>query len=396
MSITANVCMIVQSHYLNDPRVRREAEALAKAGYSVDIISLRHKEEPFEQTVSGVHIYGIYLERMYGSKTRYLYEYGVFLLRAGFLAARLHLRHRYRLFQIHNLPDTLVFAALLPKLLGSKVVFDAHEAMPESLRIKYRWADGSIWTRLLETLERVCMALADHVFTIHEPMRQLFVRRGIPPEKISVVMNWPDERLFKSTGRDSGQSAFRSEFILIYAGTVAERYGLQTAIRALPLLLHDIPGLRLRVLGRGDYVAALQQLAADLDVVEHVSFESPVPLADIPAAYRSADVGISPHEGYLFGDIYFSTKVAECLAVGLPAIVSRTPVMSRYYDDSQVAFFTPGDHHDFAARVRELYHDQTYRQRLIENGLGLLQKCNWSHEQGNYLAVMAQLALRRR
>ena len=74
MSASANVCMIVQSHYLNDPRVRREAEALAEAGYSVDVISLRREEEPFEQTVNGVHIYGISLERMHGSKIRYVYE----------------------------------------------------------------------------------------------------------------------------------------------------------------------------------------------------------------------------------------------------------------------------------------------------------------------------------
>ena len=34
-----SVCMICQSYYLRDPRVRREAEALAEAGFKVDIIT---------------------------------------------------------------------------------------------------------------------------------------------------------------------------------------------------------------------------------------------------------------------------------------------------------------------------------------------------------------------
>jgi len=393
MKTTARVLMIVQSHYLNDPRVRREAESLAEAGYGIDVISLRGEGEPSEQVVNGVRIYGIALGRKHGSKTRYLYEYGAFLVCAAILATWLHLQRRYELVQVHNLPDTLVLAALFPKLLGARVVFDAHEAMPESLRIKYGWSEESIWTRLVVALERVSMALVDHVLIIHEPMRQLFVRRGIQPERISVVMNWPDERLFRLM--EGEQLSSHTGFTMIYAGTIAERYGIQTAIRALPLLIPEIPGLRLRILGQGDYTATLHQLARELGVDQFVSFETPVPLSEIPIMYRSADIGISPHQNELFGEIYFSTKVAEYLAVGLPAIVARTPIMTYYYNDSQVAFFTPGDHVDFAARVLELFQDVTYKNRLIENGLDLLQKYNWSRERDRYLAVMANLASRR-
>jgi predicted alpha/beta hydrolase len=43
--------MVCQSYYLRDPRVRREAEALADAGFTVDVISLRDKEEKRSETV---------------------------------------------------------------------------------------------------------------------------------------------------------------------------------------------------------------------------------------------------------------------------------------------------------------------------------------------------------
>jgi glycosyltransferase involved in cell wall biosynthesis len=206
-------------------------------------------------------------------------------------------------------------------------------------------------------------------------------------------MNWPDERIFNSAPIVS--DSVDHHFSLIYAGTIAERYGLQTAIRALPLIRDEIPGLRLRILGRGDYIAALQQLARELKVEDIVTFEAPVPLAEVPSVYHSVSVGISPQCDPLFGQIYFSTKVAEYLAVGLPAVVAETPIMSFYYDDSQVAFFMPGDYRDFAARVLKIYQDPAYRQLLIQNGMELSRRCHWSHERETYLSVISALVSRR-
>ena len=387
------ILMIVQSNYLSDPRVRREAEALADAGYRIDVVALRGDGEQFKQSVNGVTFYGIALGREHGSVIRYLYEYGVFLVCAAVLAAALHVKNRYDLVQIHNLPDTLVFAAMFPKLAGARLVFDAHEAMPESFRMKFGWTEMSRGFRFAELLERFCMALSDHILTIHEPMRQLFIsRRGVRPERISVVMNWPDDRLFRHATEEL--LVLNGKFDLIYAGTIAERYGLQTAIRALPLLVGEIPGLHLRILGKGDYTAALRQLARELDVEAYVSFQPPVPLVEVPEVYQSSSVGISPQGDSVFGSIYFSTKVAEYLAVGLAAVVARTPIMDRFYNDSQVAFFAPGDYHGFAGCVLRLYREPAYRQSLIENGLMLSKRCNWETEKRAYLSVVAQLASR--
>jgi hypothetical protein len=54
------------------------------------------------------------------------------------LASALHLRHRYDLVQVNSLPDFLVFAALGPRLIGSPVLLDLHECMPEFFATKFR------------------------------------------------------------------------------------------------------------------------------------------------------------------------------------------------------------------------------------------------------------------
>ena len=52
-----NICMIVYSYYPNDVRVRKEAEALAEKGYSIDIICLKNNGELKEQVINGVYVF---------------------------------------------------------------------------------------------------------------------------------------------------------------------------------------------------------------------------------------------------------------------------------------------------------------------------------------------------
>ena len=62
---------------------------------------------------------------------RYLFEYGMFFCQAAMKVSVLHCRRRYRFVQVNTMPDFLVFAATIPKLLGAKVVLDLHEPAPE-------------------------------------------------------------------------------------------------------------------------------------------------------------------------------------------------------------------------------------------------------------------------
>ena len=54
-----NICMIVLSHYPNDPRVRREAEALQRTDINVDVICLRGDKENKIDEHNGVKIYRV-------------------------------------------------------------------------------------------------------------------------------------------------------------------------------------------------------------------------------------------------------------------------------------------------------------------------------------------------
>ena len=76
-----SVCMLVQNHYDMDIRVRRKAEALVAAGYSVDVLALASSRSTSKNyTLSGVNVYTVSLAKKRGSLVRYAYEYLAFLL----------------------------------------------------------------------------------------------------------------------------------------------------------------------------------------------------------------------------------------------------------------------------------------------------------------------------
>src|SRR6185369_11328565 len=142
-------------------------------------------------------------------------------------------KKRYDIIHVHTMPDFLVFAALIPKLFGAKVILDVHDLMPELYICKFGKADGLI-VRFITWIEKRSIAFAHRAIAVSIPHRNALVEHGNPLEKFSVIMNVPDPRIF-SEGCTSQREA-NGRFRLIYHGTVARRHGLEIALRAVALV----------------------------------------------------------------------------------------------------------------------------------------------------------------
>ena len=128
--------MVVHAYYEGDARVRRYAESLAAGGHRVDVLALRAPGKPKTEELRGVCVERLPLSRHRGGTLRYLFEYVWFTLLCGFV---LTLRcRRYDVVHVHNMPDFLVFAALLPRLFGRVVMLDVHDLMPEVYCSKFK------------------------------------------------------------------------------------------------------------------------------------------------------------------------------------------------------------------------------------------------------------------
>jgi len=384
--------MVCQSYYLRDPRVRREAEALADSGFMVDIITLRDKGEKRKETVSGVNIYRLPIMRKRGGMTRYLFEYLFFFLFSSVLLTFLFIRKRYNLIQVHTMPDFLVFCSLIPKIFRAKAVLDVHEPMPELFISKYGLKKSNFFIKILRFQEKVSLAFSDHIVTIHQPLKNLFVKRNnINKKKISVVLNIPDTKIFNTAGKKN-ITARDKDFILIYTGTIAERYGLDIAVRGISSLKYKIPGLKLMIIGEGEHLSYLKELVLKLKLGEYVEFHKPVPIDRIPGFIEKADLGISTHKKDSFWDLYFSTKIVEFLISGLPVVSSKTKTIQYYFGEDNLFYFTPESEEEFAEKVLLVYSKPSLAKKNVESARkNISENMNWDKEKIKYTKLIESL-----
>src|SRR5438067_4909349 len=126
-----SVCILLQNFYDIDIRVRRKAEALVEAGYSVDVYALRGRDGQKNYSLKGVNVYTVSLGKKRGSLARYVFEYLAFFFWCLFRVTVQAPKKRYAVIDVNTLPDFLIFAGIFARWMGAKLVLDMHEITPE-------------------------------------------------------------------------------------------------------------------------------------------------------------------------------------------------------------------------------------------------------------------------
>lgn len=380
--------LILRQYVADDVRVRREIRALLGAGHEVDLVCIRQAGEPRIERRGRLTIRRVPFPEHRAGKLLYGLRYGGFLLLAMALATVLHIRRRYDLVQVNTLPDTLVFAALVPKLTGVPVLLDLHETMPEFFATKFDRAPGDRLVRLVAAAEQASIRFATAAITCTEQMREAFVARGAGRERIDVVLNASDEELF-----DRDHPPVRHDgFTVILHGTMEDRYGLDTLIRAVALVRDELPDLRVRIYGRGPYRPQAVALVDELGVADRVWVaDGWVPADELVGAIAGADLGVVAMKRDAFRDLTHCNKMFDFITMGVPAAVSRTRSVEAYFDAESFGWFEAGDPEDLARVLRELHGDPERRRRLAEHAARVAEPYRWPHQERVYLDAVERL-----
>jgi len=388
-------CMVVQKYYPIDPRVEREARSLLAEGIEVDLICLRNSNEPSQEDVDGVNVYRVPLGRFkHKGYFVQLLEYLTFFGLAFINLTWLHFKRRYDVIQIHNLPDFLVFAALIPKLNGAKVILDLHDLMPEFFAWRSQKPMDSLLVRLIRWQESLSCHFADHIITVTDLWRNSLIKRGQSPGKITVVMNVADESIFN---RKSVASPDKDNniFQIFYHGTMAYRSGLDLVIKALNQIRYDAPDVRLTLhggIGSEEYQKVLENLIDKMNLHEHVNFsKGGIPTVDLPRVILKADLAVIPYRDGVFSGEILPTKIMEYAALGIPTVAARTPGISGYFDDTAVVFFTPENVDELANSILMLYRDRNKLAGLAQSITKFYDQYSWENQRSSYLRCIEKL-----
>jgi len=381
--------MVAYTLYESDNRVRRYAETLARQGYQVDAVALREAGQSKDVTVlNGVRLFRIQPRvRNEKSKFAYLSKLLFFFLRSMFLLTREQMRRRYDLIHVHSVPDFEVFAALYPKLTGSKVILDIHDIVPEFYTSKFNTSPTSLTFKSLVAVERISAAFSDHVIAANHIWEDRLHQRSVKPSKLTTILNFPDTQLFRQRGRSRNDD----KFIMLYPGTLSYHQGLDIAIRAFFLIKDEVRNAEFHIYGGGDQQGALKLLVADLGLQDRVFLKGAMSTEEITSVIENADLGIVPKRKSGFGNEAFSTKILEFMCMGVPVIVPDTTIDKYYFNESVVKFFKGDDERSLADAILHLSSDSGLRKQLVRNANEFVKKYTWDANQKAYLDVVDTL-----
>jgi glycosyltransferase involved in cell wall biosynthesis len=387
------IAMLAHSFYLLDPRIRREAESLAEQGFDVHVIALSDGSREFRGasaiTHNGVHIHQLPICKKRGNFLRYVYEYFMTGVLGGLKLAQLHLRGRLDVTHIHNMPDILIFAGLIPWLGGSKLILDVHDPMPELyMGTNQTPFKPVVW--LLRLQEKFSCWLADRVISVNETMRENLLAKGVAEEKIFILHNFPDRTYFQTRDVPETWPKNPERLVLLYCGTITEHYDLGLAVRAMAKLKNEIP-IHLKIIGQGNKLSEVLELASALGVRDSIEHVGSVPVEKVAEEMTKADVGISCHRGGIFGDLYFSTKIIEYLTQGLAVVSPRTYTIHKYLSDDCMFYFEPGNEAALVDTIRFIWHNPTEVLRRLTQARKHLVRFSWQAEKVRFLDFYTDL-----
>jgi glycosyltransferase involved in cell wall biosynthesis len=386
--------VVLYSYYASDPRPRREAEALQVAGMDVDVICLRQdSREPALEMLNGVRIHRVPLKRRRAGKLTYAFQYFSFLMSAFTLLSWWRMGRRYHLVHVHNMPDFLVFSALLPKLLGARVILDLHDPMPELLVTIFGLKEHTLGVRVLKFLEKRSVSFADHVLTVNQACKEIFSARSCRPEKIQVLMNVPDEKVFKYRPCLNGHAHDPAKpFVVMFHGSIVERNGLDIAVEAMRTLRQRVPNAELWIYGATTpFLTSVMDSVGQNGLRDSVRYLGPKTLDEIVSAIQVCDVGVIPNRNNAFTEINTPTRIFEYLSLGKPVISPHSKGITDYFGPDDMIYFKLGDAEDLAQQLEFVYRHPDRARDVTQRGQAVYLRQCWSHARGKFLGRVAEM-----
>jgi glycogen(starch) synthase len=194
-------------------------------------------------------------------------------------------------------------------------------------------------------------------------VRDLYAAGGIRFDRNRVIHNGVKQGYGPPSQVDRTKLVQPGTLRLLFAGRLVDLKGAHTAVEAMPLLdpaSLGVQTVRLTLLGDTQDAAYLKQLTdavARSGCADRITFESPVPEAELPALFDAYDI-------YIFPSLYepFSLTLIHALALGIPTVASRAGGNPEIVRDGQTGLlFDKGDPASLAAAG-------TLRARLAQAG----------------------------
>jgi glycosyltransferase involved in cell wall biosynthesis len=356
------VFLLENNCYPHDPRVRREAETLAEAGFSVTVICPALTGQCRREVIKNVSVLRYHRPREARGLWGYLWEYGYSVIATFVLMLYLSARSRVDIIHAANPPDLFVVIAALFKPFGVRFIYDQHDLVPEMYRARFNGKQSRLVDYALRTLEKWSYRLADRVVVTNTSYKEIAMSRGkVPPGKISVVRNGPDDTQLLHRATPVPRLTQSGKTIIAYLGMMGVQDGVDYLVRAVHNLRYKLgrEDFLCVLIGAGEEQASLRRLSDALGLGQHVYFAGFVSNPEFLDYLCAADVCVVPDPSSEYNNLSTMIKVMDYMTAAKPIVAFDGRETRRSAGDAAL-YVAPNDELAFARAIAHLmdHHDE--------------------------------------
>ncbi len=236
---------------------------------------------------------------------------------------------------------------------------------------------GGEGSTTVKSLEKLGGRMADLIVTVSYSMRDQLVSLGYEEKKIRVIHNGVDEKKYDPVRYSPEKIAeFRRKIgigndpMIFFVGRLAWIKGADTLVRAMPMILKEVPNAKLVLLGKGEQEGMIKSMISQLGLQDSVKLHLEfVDEKERLLYYAACDVACFPSKYEPFGIV-----CTEAMSMEKPVIVGATGTSGFREQivpsgpDRSGAHINPDDPHDLAKFAIEFLKDENLRKQLGRNG----------------------------
>jgi glycosyltransferase involved in cell wall biosynthesis len=344
----SKVCLIAPGYLASTPRVVREANALAEAGFDVRVVFAQGPLQALREVDAGIAGRASWRADAFRFSTEGLQERiarlrvglrhraaralaprGLFLPGVAERAegrvypelARLASRERADLY-IGHYPSGLAAAAAAARRHGALVGYDIEDLYAETFPPSDHWRPTR---EAIMAIERRHLPLCRHLTAVSEPIAAEFVRRyqTAPPVLVHNAHPWADRHHMDGLRRERLEN--RNLSLFWFSQTVGLDRGLQTAMLAASLVSGPVD-IHIRGSLASDVGRDLRAFAEAHGVGDHVHFHPTCPPGELLSRAAEHDVGLALETSDALNHrLTVSNKILLYLTAGLAIAATDLP-----------------------------------------------------------------------
>jgi glycosyltransferase involved in cell wall biosynthesis len=304
-------------------------------------------------------------------------------------AYRLALKENADIYHFHD-PELIPFGLLL-RLKGKKVIYDIHENVTESMKMKkwlpFKW----LFIQLYLMFDRIAaksfeLILAEHayvpIYKKRYPGKQTHLVENFAP--LTILNNYQQFRR-----SDCEQNIF-------YIGSFNEEYCYKQVLETVYHLIGKGWKHKLYIIGyvSADDWAEINQLSYFQQIRQQIVFTGYLRMNEGYELSRNCAVGFSFVSPNINVRDSLPRKLYEYMAIGLPVISSNFPTYESLVNKLQTGVCVDSQQPEMMAeRTWKLLNDPEALDRYAANGIeAVTSTYNWEKEEQALLAIYDKLA----